>query len=586
MVICEICKKEVKNIGYHVSAHNMTSKIYYDIFLDGPKFCKVCGIETSFRSINEDYKEFCSTKCSMNDSEIKEKYKNSIIKKYGVDNVSKCEDVKLKRKNTCLEIYVETHPLKSRKIRDKLEQTCLKKYGFKNVFQSEDIKNKSRQSSFKKYGVDIASKTIEIQNKIKKTCLERYGVECFLQSDEIKDKLKSTCLRKYGVDNSFKSEVIKEKIKKTMFRKYNVEHALDSEEIKNNMKIKCKERYGVEFFSQIHIPIETLIKLDDKDYMLSEIKNCSVQILADKLSVSTHTILKRLRKHGIDVSNKTYIEDQIENMLKGFNVNYIRNDRQQLAPLELDFFIPEYNLGIEVHGIYWHSQHNYGKDKHLIKYRLAKEKNIKLLQFFETEICNKSNIVKSIIGNNLNKNKVIYARNTEIKEVDNILIKDFLKDNHIQGSIYSSINLGLFYKDGIVSIICFSKSRFNKKYDYEMTRFCNKAGLTVIGGAGKLFKYFNKLYFNNSVISYCDLRFFDGNMYDKLNFKLDAISKPNYFYVISNKLHSRIAWQKHKLNRKLKFFDPNKTEYENMLLNGYDRIWDCGNMIFSYNKKN
>ena len=43
---------------------------------------------------------------------------------------------------------------------------------------------------------------------------------------------------------------------------------------------------------------------------------------------------------------------------------------------------------------------------------------------------------------------------------------------------------------------------------------------------------------------------------------------------------SRVQFQKHKLKKKLKIFDPDLTEYANMVINGYDRIWDCGNKIY------
>jgi hypothetical protein len=41
-------------------------------------------------------------------------------------------------------------------------------------------------------------------------------------------------------------------------------------------------------------------------------------------------------------------------------------------------------------------------------------------------------------------------------------------------------------------------------------------------------------------------------------------------------------FQKHKLAKIIKVFDPNLTEWENMQLNGYDRIWDCGNLKYTY----
>jgi hypothetical protein len=34
------------------------------------------------------------------------------------------------------------------------------------------------------------------------------------------------------------------------------------------------------------------------------------------------------------------------------------------------------------------------------------------------------------------------------------------------------------------------------------------------------------------------------------------------------------------LKDKLKDFDPVLSEWENMQMNGYDRIWDCGNFIY------
>ena len=42
---------------------------------------------------------------------------------------------------------------------------------------------------------------------------------------------------------------------------------------------------------------------------------------------------------------------------------------------------------------------------------------------------------------------------------------------------------------------------------------------------------------------------------------------------------------KHKLKDKLTNFDPNLTEFENMENNGYFRIYDCGNKVYTYKKK-
>jgi hypothetical protein len=93
----------------------------------------------------------------------------------------------------------------------------------------------------------------------------------------------------------------------------------------------------------------------------------------------------------------------------------------------------------------------------------------------------------------------------------------------------------------------------------------------------------NKLEQFKKLISYADKRFSIGNVYFKNGFTLINESKLNYFYFKEDNcsdLFSRVQFQKHKLKDKLEFFDETKTEWENMIENKYNRIWDCGNYVF------
>ena len=45
-------------------------------------------------------------------------------------------------------------------------------------------------------------------------------------------------------------------------------------------------------------------------------------------------------------------------------------------------------------------------------------------------------------------------------------------------------------------------------------------------------------------------------------------------------MFNRIQFQKHKLNGLLEQFDESKSEWQNMRDNGYDRIFDCGNLVY------
>jgi len=40
------------------------------------------------------------------------------------------------------------------------------------------------------------------------------------------------------------------------------------------------------------------------------------------------------------------------------------------------------------------------------------------------------------------------------------------------------------------------------------------------------------------------------------------------------------VFQKHKLKGLLEYFNPEMTEWENMMNNGYDRIWNCGTITY------
>ena len=127
------------------------------------------------------------------------------------------------------------------------------------------------------------------------------------------------------------------------------------------------------------------------------------------------------------------------------------------------------------------------------------------------------------------------------------------------------------------------KSRYNKKYKWELIRFANKIGYTVIGGASRLFSKFIKDHNPESIISYSDERWNTGNVYKQLGFKFQSTSGPSYRYTKNyTNLESRVKYQKHKLKELLSDFDESKSEWQNMVENGYDRIWDCGNSVYTW----
>lgn len=248
---------------------------------------------------------------------------------------------------------------------------------------------------------------------------------------------------------------------------------------------------------------------------------------------------------------------------------------------EVDIVVEGTNIGIEFNGDYWHSEVA-GKDSkyHLNKTNLFDGKLIHIFHFMWND---KKDLLKSMLKHSLGvTDRKIYARKTVVKKITAKEARPFLDRNHIQGFLAANKYLGLYYKDELVSIMTFNKSRFSKKYEYELGRYAVAIDTSVVGGASKLFKYFVNNFNPKSIVSYCHRFYSDGNLYKSLGMDLAGTTRPGYWYLHPDRVmvSTRQKFQKHKLKDKLPIFDPNKTEAENMLENGFTRIYDCGNYVF------
>ena len=237
--------------------------------------------------------------------------------------------------------------------------------------------------------------------------------------------------------------------------------------------------------------------------------------------------------------------------------------------------------------MFWHSEQR-GKDRnyHLKKLDTCKSNGIELIHINDFLWHNKKEIVKDIIAKRLGiiSNKV-FARKCKVQHVTNQVASNFVEDNHLQGAVNCKYAIGLYYENELISVMTFSKARFSRSVEYELCRFCNKIGVTVVGGFSRMLKRFIRDTNCKSLVSYCDVSLFSGNIYKQHGFTLMHRSSPNYKYFKVNssplELFSRNKFQKHKLSVTLNEFSEKLTEYENMLANGYDRIWDCGNDVYT-----
>jgi hypothetical protein len=398
----------------------------------------------------------------------------------------------------------------------------------------------------------------------------------------------------------------KNKCQQTNIKKYGQLHYTNRKKAKKTSK--CL--YGNEYYNNRKKSTETRINsflngVAFKDKM--KISNCSPEFDENEYS---STKLKYKFKCNIcqnifydDITNgrlprclichphqKSNSETEIYQYLKSiYDGEILRGNKTVLDGKELDIYIPDKNIAIEFDGLMWHSEIFGKKDKnyHLNKTKECEKKGIRLIHIFEDEWINKKEIAKSRLLHilNLKKDKKIYARNCTTKEITSNLKNEFLLLNHMQGTDNSSISIGAFFENELVSVMTFGALRralgnkTSPKNEYELMRFVT--GKNVVGISSKLLSHFIKTYRPTKIVSYADRRWSIGNLYEQIGFKKISDGTPNYWY-IDNRQHRyhRFGFRKNILHKKLKIFNIKLTEWQNMQLNGYDRIWDCGSLKY------
>jgi hypothetical protein len=516
--------------------------------------------------------------------------RRSNLKKYGVEFPIQNLDVKHKIKETNIKRYGVEFPTQSSEIKSKIKETNIKRYGVDNPFKSAEIKNKIKETNIERYGAEFPTQSPEIKNKIKETNIKRYGVENVGQVSYIKEVAYQTNLKKYGTKLASQSNIVKEKKLKTNIIRYGGNSPAASLDIREKMKNTMLSRYGVPFALQQHYSTYTIEILNNKEKFAELFTHLSVVEIANLLGVSKTTILVTHNKYDlkyISAKSSSY-EHEIVNWLSTFITSEIKlHDRNICAPKELDIVIPDYKLAIEFDGNYWHSEYGGGKtrDYHFNKLKKCQEQGIHLITVFEDEWLHSPNICKSIIKVSLGKGLKIYARNCVLSKINNIELKPFLNENHLQGWVGGSHAYVLKYNNEIVAAMTFGKPRYNKIAQWELLRLAYANDIIIVGGLNKLWKYAINELNASSVISYCDKRWFIGNGYKKLNFNKISSGKPTYWYTNYIERWHRSNFTKKKLIKLSKdtSINPLNTDWskfsesqitKNILC--LDRIWDCG----------
>jgi hypothetical protein len=294
--------------------------------------CDVCGNEKiiSYKAYLKNIKNggyySCSSKCS------REKVKNTCMERYGVESTTSLEWVQ-----------------------DKMKATSIKHFGVPHCQQNEEIKEKTKQTQNELYGgMGLGSKSTS--KKIKKTNKEKYGYEMLMQTPEFKEKTKITNVKLYGTENVFASDIIKEKIKDFYRENFGVEHNMQLDSCKEKRTLTYIDRYGFDHATKSEI-VKNKTRQTKKEHCGYE-NNTQNPEMFHKMQMNSFKA--KLYKDTTLSYQGSYEYDFLEFCEKynivvenGPSLRYIHNNKNRVY--HSDFYLPKYNLIIEVKSVYYYN---------------------------------------------------------------------------------------------------------------------------------------------------------------------------------------------------------------------------------------
>ena len=526
----------IENWSEKLSGHKLSTKLFW-IFHDIHDFpvCKYCGKkltkDTDIQLEDDKYHDYCSNRCAMSSSRVKDKRKNTNITRYG--GIS---------------------PFSSKEVMDKVKQTCVEKYGVTCPLQNEEIHKKSVQTCIERYGVEFPSQTKDFQERVKNTSLRKYGTTNPGCSEQALEKIRNTNMSRYGVEYSFQREEVREKSRQSNLNNWGSEYFLGSESRPDTSNTPIEKSYDeilmTNEFDEPNFTKEFYIQKhkNNRDFEFEfKCKKCG-NIFKTRHICGIH---KRCPKcfpkyYGFE-------EQEVCNELSScINSPIKRAVKSIIYPYEIDMLFVDKNTGVEFDGLYWHSEEqNKGCDYHLMKTTLCEDKNIQLFHIFEDEWKQHRETVISylkrrldLIDNSIDVSKY-RALNVQRTEYISFINENTLGMNEIQDN-------NVLYKSDNDIVFGFSYSLDDKRV--MITDISMKNNIFVKDYTRLIKQYFNSLSDIKSIELVLDRRWYNKNMFEGYQI---SYTDPVYWL---RKGYKRL----------------NPTDMDD---SEYSKVWDCGKIV-------
>ena len=247
-------------------------------------------------------------------------------------------------------------------------------------------------------------------------------------------------LKSYGISKS-KSDIQAAR-ESTVKHKYgeSVSNVSQSNEIKSKKRETAQTSFGVDYVFQANPVKSKIIAANTKIYdtpedFIVKHQNKTTKEIADYYCCKPCAVRHYIINNNIDDSflnkvNVSHYEDDISSILRNLGVENIKmRERGILDGQEIDIYLPDYKLGIEFNGDYWHCGKFVEPRYHQYKTKLAESKGIYLMHIFEKYWNEDQELVISKIKNYLTGNIQLQEATSDFIKVDLTYAEDKFYDS-------------------------------------------------------------------------------------------------------------------------------------------------------------
>ncbi len=347
---------------------------------------------------------------------------------------------------------------------------------------------------------------------------------------------------------------------------------------------------------------ELALLLTNKDWLYDQhvIQHKQCWKIAEEIGSSEPSVSYWLREHDIianDVNSYDRIfkkrstgEEELEQYIKSIYSGNVVIGTKKLTDnnTEIDMYLPDKNLAIEFNGTYHHRHRpdqireclKKGPEYHISKTEQCLARGVKLIHIWGDQWDFNRNVVKSFIRSQLGTfDVVLNARECEVLPIQNrYIVKSFLNENHLQGTVGTQHRYGLFHEKVLVAVMTFSRPNDVRKDQYRaewnLNRYCVLGGYRIRGAFSKLLSRFRKDR-PGSIITHSATCYSNGNVYITNGFKQISENRFRMWYVEKN-TGKRMDRRGHQRKNIAEIGDEKKSERDIMTERGYHMLYDTG----------